>query len=237
MPWPVGLDPDKPVAKFLEDATHLFEAWRHERVTEIPTLPEGLYHYTNATALMNIFRTKQLWATNAVYTNDRTEVAHSLVQLMRIVGEDLKDRRTDPAADTMLMVVEEFYTIVEAFLVCFCTSDDLLSQWRGYGQQGGYAIGFVPTGLLHLLHTGHVLLVPVVYDQAQQDRLIRELVKRWREVFTNLKPEDDTRPNRRLGAFSFAQLFAYLALAFKNQKFGEEQEWRLVFRRQRIFPH
>ena len=28
------------------------------------------------------------------------------------------------------------------YLTCFCEEDNLLSQWRGYGQSGGYSVGF-----------------------------------------------------------------------------------------------
>lgn len=29
-----------------------------------------------------------------------------------------------------------------AYAVCFCDNGDPLSQWRGYGVDGGYALGF-----------------------------------------------------------------------------------------------
>ena len=31
---------------------------------------------------------------------------------------------------------------LESFIISFCKRDDLLSQWRGYGKNGAYAIGF-----------------------------------------------------------------------------------------------
>jgi hypothetical protein len=208
--------------------------WIQERTAAIPQLPETLYHYTTARPLLNIFETRELWATNAAYTNDQTEILHSVRQLKQIAEENLKDRQNDPAADTMIQAADDFYTIVEAYLVCFCTHGDLLSQWRGYGQQGGYAIGFDTAGFKPLLESGRVQLMPVIYDIAEQDRLIRDLVTRWRAVFKDIPTADDNSQVRRLGAFLFAQCFAMLAVALKSPAFAEEQEWRLVHRRQVI---
>lgn len=225
---------DQPVPEALKDASAFLSTWRDERIAATLPPPPVLYHYTNVGALMNILRTRELWGTNAAYTNDQTEILHSLLQLRRVVESNLKDRQKDPAADSMLQVAEEFATIVEAYLVCFCTNGDLLSQWRGYGQLGGYAIGIESAGLAHLIQTGHVMLVPVIYDVVEQDRLMRELIQRWRSVFKDIPAGQDVRQVRRLGAFIFAQVFSFLAMAFKNPAFGEEQEWRLVYRRQVI---
>ncbi len=225
---------NKPVPKALWDAQAFMGKWTEERIKAIPTLPPLLYHYTTAQPLLSIFETRQLWATNAVYTNDQTEILHSIFQLRGVIEKDLKNRQSDPAIDSMLTVVEEFYTIVEAYLVCFCADGDLLSQWRAYGQQGGYAIGFDPEVLNHLPLAGRALLLPVVYDHAQQDALVHDLVSRWRKLFTDIPPTDDNHQVRRLGAFVFAQCFALLAIAFKSVAFSEEKEWRLVCLRQRV---
>jgi hypothetical protein len=228
--------PFKPMPKALTvNASAFLDKWREERIAANPAPSDVLYHYTNVAALMNIFRTNELWATNAVYTNDQTEILHSVVQLKQIVEPDRANRVNDPAGDAMLIVADEFYTIVEAYLVCFCSNGDLLSQWRGYGQQGGYAIGVDPTRFAHLVDNVQVMLVPVVYDPAEQDRLLRDLVGRWRAAFKDVAAAEDDPQMRRMGAFVFAQAFSYLAMNFKNQAFAEEQEWRLVYRRQVIF--
>lgn len=230
------MDRHSPVPKAAEDGREFMASWIRERVDAIPPPPEFVYHYTDVRALMSIFTTKQFWATNAVYTNDQTEILHSLLQLKRLVEEEPVDRDMDPAADSMLRVAEDFYTIVEAYLVCFCNDGDLLSQWRGYGQQGGYALGIETKGLADLLRSGRVLLMPIIYNLAEQDRLIRDLVNRWRTVFKDIPAEVDGNQLRRIGAFVFAQCFAMLAVCFKSEAFQEEKEWRLVYRRQVTLP-
>jgi DUF2971 family protein len=206
-------------------------SWIEQQIGAIPGPPELLYHYTDTQGLVGIFKTNDLWATNALYSNDRTEILHSLILLNRIIGEEKKDRAQDPATDMMLIAVEEFALIIEVFLVCFCCNGDLLSQWRAYGPAGGYALGF-DSGALRGLASKHVMLAPVVYDEQLQHQLIRDLVRRWREIFQNAEPSDYIVQVRRLGAFVFAQAFSLLAATFKTAAFSEEDEWRLVYRRQ-----
>jgi hypothetical protein len=225
------LEPKKPVPKSMEGLGDFLNVWRDERIAAAPLPPDILYHYTNTSALISILKTRQLWATDALYTNDQTEVLHSLVMLTRIVNEAQKDRAIDIATDMMLIAAEEFYTVVEVYLVCFCRKGDLLSQWRAYGQAGGYAIGFDSTVLTSL--TGnHVMLAPVLYDGSKQEQLIRDLVQRWRQPFKDAKLEEFDKQIRRLGAFVFAQAFSFFAATFKSEAFLEEDEWRLVYRRQ-----
>jgi hypothetical protein len=224
-------EPKKPVPKSMAGLGDFLNAWRDEQVAGAPAPPGILYHYTNTSALISILKTRQLWATDALYTNDQTEVLHSLVMLTRIVNEARKDRYTDLATDMMLIAAEEFYTVVEVYLVCFCRNGDLLSQWRAYGQAGGYAIGFDSTVLTSL--TGnHLMLAPVVYDPSKQEQLIRDLVQRWRQIFRDAQLEEFDKQIRRLGAFVFAQAFSFLAATFKTEAFQEEDEWRLAYRRQ-----
>jgi hypothetical protein len=225
--------PEGPVPKSLEDARAFFlDYWRQQQKTSIATPPPAVYHYTDVLGLASIIRTNELWATNAAYTNDQTEVVHALRLLRVIVDEDSSDRATNPTKDSMLVVAEEFDSIIETFIVCFCKDGDLLSQWRGYGKVGGYSLGFETTALQQF-RSSHVALVPVVYEDSEQDRLLRQLVGHWRAVF---KPSEQeaTRQVRRLGAFVFAQAFSILAATFKNRGFAEEHEWRLVYLRQRL---
>ncbi len=205
--------------------------WRDERLAAIPDPPDILYHYTDTPGLMGIFSSSQLWATDAMYTNDRTEVLHSLVMLRLVLDELGLDRMADLAVDTMLIAAEEFYTVVQVLAVSFCKDGDLLSQWRGYGQAGGYSIGF-DSKVLKSLTTKDVMITPVVYNPETQEQQIHTLVGRWRELFVDTDPKEFNKQNRRLSAFIFAQALIFLAATFKSHGFHEEAEWRLAYRRQ-----
>jgi len=224
---PTDILPDQ-----LAATPEFLDKWRIERIAGIPATPETLYHYTSGGALISILKSMELRATNAVYMNDRTEVQHSVGILRDVIGVN-HDRHRDVGIDMMLIAAEQLYSILQIYVVCFCRDGDLLSQWRGYAGTSGYALGF-DSKVLKGLTGDHVLLTPVVYDPQTQRRLISDLVGRWQEVFRRSDPGAFSRQIRALGAFVFAQALLFLAASFKNDAFHEEDEWRLLYRRQMV---
>jgi len=139
----------------------------------------------------------------------------------------------EQADKVMHRVIENFYRFVHAYLVCFCTNDDLLSQWRGYGLGGGYAIGFDSAEISKLVH-GRIELIPVLYDENKQRRQLCDICRRWREAFIDIPPESEGPAPWRVGELVFAESFSRIAIGFKNSGFREEDEWRLVYRQSQI---
>lgn len=223
--------PEIPVPQSMASLPGLLAEIRKEQLDSLPAPPDSLYHYTDTHGLMGIFRSSELWATDALYTNDSFEIVHALF----ILGQHVQSRKKDPANDplTAMMTIagQEFYAVVNTYVVSFCSDGDLLSQWRGYAHPGGYSLGFDPDVLTSLCGP-HVMLAPVVYNRAEQESKIADLVKRWDDVFGAADPNDFNEQVIRLGAFSFAQTLSFMAALFKNEGFKEEQEWRLVYRRQ-----
>ena len=123
------------------------------------------------------------------------------------------------------MVVDELQkSEFGVYVTCFCESGDLLSQWRGYGRDHGYALEIrtesleealanVPryppaTGLLKVRY-GHEAADVVVHraiDQVSQFNLNHPGVK------------------AHYSALAVNSLLAQV----KHPGFAEEQEWRLV---------
>jgi hypothetical protein len=200
--------------------------------------PETLYHYTDIDGLKGILSTQKLWATNAVFLNDRTELLHSLSMLKRVI-EDVDfskgeaGKPNENADIVMQRIVGNFYLFVHAYLVCFCTNEDLLSQWRGYGRGGGYALGF-KSAELDKLARGRIELIRVIYDEDEQRKQLCELCRRWREAFVGIPPESAGPAPWRAGELVFAECFSRIAIGFKSSGFREEDEWRLVYRQSQI---
>jgi Protein of unknown function (DUF2971) len=59
------------------------------------------------------------------------------------------------------------------YAVCFCEEENLLSQWRAYGQNGGYSIGFS----MDNLH-GRLVIHPNIHRIALQKVIYRERPQR-----------------------------------------------------------
>jgi len=130
----------------------------------------------------------------------------------------------------------------EPHIISFCTVDKnderiadhgLLSQWRGYGGEGGYVIIFDTRGLHELLQEeankwaySAVFIGDIVYssatDQEMRDEFcahIDEIQKNWEQAFRSLDPND-------LGN-TYNSLVA-CACRFKHWGFSEEKEFRIV---------
>jgi hypothetical protein len=113
--------------------------------------PSRLFHYTSQAGLLGIVTSNVLWATNALYLNDSSELDYGLSVARKRLrsmagGTDLVReflRRADLLLDLPgLLPGRNFYAC------CFCEDPDLLSQWRAYADRGGgYAIDFATEDL------------------------------------------------------------------------------------------
>ena len=113
--------------------------------------PKELYHYTTASGLQGILESNTLWATNAYYVNDSSEVEYGGTVLSEVLKE--WEKKTEKTYDR-LWALGAVHGLIEdyperrgqrrkrIYVTCFCEDGNLLSQWRTYGQAGGYAIAF-----------------------------------------------------------------------------------------------
>lgn len=144
-----------------------------------------LWHYTTASGLYGIIRSQQLWATNIFYLNDGEEFSgffdRKLIHLledgvregiaeksMTVEGRKFLDAKggaevVQHQVPIQLLAGLRAATLkLNAYVTSFChtksgfaTEDGLLSQWRAYGTDGGYAIVFDSQKLSELLDAEH----------------------------------------------------------------------------------
>lgn len=130
----------------------------------------------------------------------------------------------------------------EPHIISFCTVDKtdertanngLLSQWRGYGAEGGYVIIFETEGLNELLREeakkwaySVIFSGDVVYSSATDQEICDEfrthidaIQKNWEKTFRTLKAID-------LG--NTYNAFVACACRYKHWGFSEENEFRIV---------
>jgi hypothetical protein len=125
---------------------------------------DALLHYTTAAGLAGIFRDRDLWSTAYHCANDESELVTGKGVLEPLFRDETHNliRRDDPRILTIYrrgvdprQYGEQFeetllrfaFGALTTFVSCFCKPADkedfhhgLLSQWRGYGPDGGYAI-------------------------------------------------------------------------------------------------
>lgn len=133
---------------------------------------DALFHYTSANGLIGILRTGEIWSTAYYCTNDESELAAGrgiLKQVFRNYTYKLIENK-DPLVETFgmrgvdimeyaegfeQMIIGRIFHFLCAYITCFCkpTGEEdfkhgLLSQWRAYGIDGGYALQFSRKKLL-----------------------------------------------------------------------------------------
>jgi len=101
------------------------------------------------------------------------------------------------------------------YIVCFCKSGDLLSQWRGYGVDQGYALGFDKTKLASL-NIGEI--APVQYGIPNPKDFFDDELK------------TACHPTAHPGTYDYFSSRDFLPriAKIKHPGFAEEKEWRIM---------
>ncbi|MET8430087.1 DUF2971 domain-containing protein [Nocardia sp. NPDC004860] len=181
-------------------------------------------------------RSFSLWATDARYLNDSAELTHAADKLAGAIINELQHVDDGDRKERLRQLAEQIrkgdFTEDDgqvtrlthtAYVACFCTDGDLLSQWRGYGANGGgYSVEFDSKVLRDILvpalragstTVGYQIgtnLVKVNYDLDDQE--LRAAAKQI------VESDPGWELSRAVGVLA----------QFKHDAFSEEDEWRLI---------
>jgi Protein of unknown function (DUF2971) len=222
-----------------------------------------LYHYTTIDGLKGILDSGCLWGTHVAFMNDSQELDYGIGMICDIIKSNADQWAADPKlsksknrdADDKLMhkLIDGVHNYLHmnrdiisrrggTFVSCMSTSADQLSQWRGYGQSGGYAIRFDPkllgSSIKHVDEHGAVLkgpdpvLVRVEYLPEVLYGEITEMVLSHlhdyidaTEKYEDEREKDEAQITER---FKFDKKVTEIASRIKHPKFAEEQEFRII---------
>ncbi len=213
----------------LSDLTRLKVAWdvRHGKP------PTTLYHYTSAQGLHGMLATGRVWGTNVSFLNDPSEMRYAARLIRNVMDEEAGQLKTEQKAaeehDALLRsIIADYATFMsthlptwtesllktfedkgDAYMSCFCTKGDLLSQWRGYGATGGgYALGF-DARQISIPRSGGVRLLRVIYKPKDQ----KEIVRDWVRAFFKLKESLVRTMREKLDTPGIGTLLRFRAMA------------------------
>lgn len=205
-----------------------------------------LFHYTDVSGLHGIIESRALWATDARFLNDRSEIDHG----RDFILEKIDERASKSSSDSIKRFLQEMAGELKiffgptrwyrVFVVCFCEKPSLLSQWRAYSEKGGgYALGFEFSNstktIKALADEGpdqyqRVALRKVIYSDEEKHDLVEVLLDKACDFFFKLKElpgfEDDMDTD--LAAAALINFLSEMIYCFKDWSFREEKEWRLV---------
>jgi hypothetical protein len=178
---------------------------------------EEIYHYTDINGLIGILTKQEIWASDCQLLNDGTELKYA----RNLFNKEVAKLGLKPELGEAYVLPGPTLDRLRVFVACFCEKGDLLSQWRGYGMNQGYSIGFYTKQLqsIKLWETK-----PVQYGiEKPEDYFSEEL-----ESATHLTAHPGVRES-----YASEELLPRL-VRVKHPSFKEECEWRL-FRQMHLY--
>lgn len=191
----------------------------------LPALPSQLHHFTSLETAYRIIIDDNIRLSHAEYSNDQMEMGEA----KDIIRSELSSRSSNPFFSQVLADYERLAPTLDAYIFCMATGNpavdppqDILSQWRAYGQDGrGVCLTLDASKLGRLVsNTPGLRINPVIYQRATQVRFVGDILDR------GLLKQADQVPNA-LEATIAALVFATPLM--KAPSFEEEREWRLIF--------
>jgi hypothetical protein len=188
-------------------------------------------------------------ASAAYYLNDSSEIDYGCEVLSDILKKRLSgeaDIEKSLSARMLRSVGCVFDNIgsmrnqlSKTHVVCFCEKPNLLSQWRAYGQSGGYSVGFSKDSLGKFRSEDDLFQVDlkkVVYTKYQQkdilDQVIDDITSQLEKETIQSKFQELTEKDKNYCVKMCDSLLQRLALKeivrFKHPAFEEEREWRII---------
>src|SRR5665213_7129 len=202
-----------------------------------------LYHYCSNSTFLSIIRGQNIRASEFSLSNDHLEGKWS----RQLLNEFCTERKMHPMMQTILIDQFDLCLLKYFSAVGFCLSEegDLLSQWRGYADDGrGVAVGFESSFFSDLTETTperakgfDLLFAPVVYDLKEQRDITRPYFENFCELADAgavIRPSllsDETEENYRNKSNRLQlEMIGFIPhlYALKNPAFREEKEWRLI---------
>jgi hypothetical protein len=152
--------------------------------------PLNLYHYCSNASFLSIIENKSIWASEFSLSNDTLEGKW----IRRIFGECYEDHGLSWfESHEILSEFDGVLSFLGAAGFCMSEDGDLLSQWRGYADNGeGVSIGFKAESLKAIRKAGAGLANPspslekIEYEKERQKAQINDNVDRiidlWRRL-------------------------------------------------------
>lgn len=184
-------------------------------------MTDKLFHYCSTDTFHKIIFNGSLRLSALSMSNDSAEGNWIHTVLQEVIFKDFGGEEA--------LIGAAGYSILgnRSFLglgVCFSSESDLLSQWRGYADDGfGICVGF-DRGKLTSIVGADAELFPVEYNIERQRKIVRE------HIDAILAAKDPNAPRQFLGEFS--STFSPIRYRMKNPHFSEEKEWRIISQRQ-----
>lgn len=202
-----------------------------------------IYHYTKPEKLLNILASGTLRFSNALYLNDKEEIAYSYKLIVDLIDEtpelnsDLFNKIQNHFSNKYKHIVDGYNDLVnklEYFTTSFSTESDNLTLWNNYAKgknYTGYNIGFDKNKLVEEMDKNNYLPIfgSVIYDKNKQVKIIHAIFKKWNILFERALKSKKTNEVKLFDIlFELIDVLSIVSIFFKNPQFKNEHEYRIV---------
>lgn len=202
-----------------------------------------IYHYTKPEKLLNILASGTLRFSNALYLNDKEEIAYSYKLIVDLIDEtpelnsDLFNKIQNHFSNKYKHIVDGYNDLVnklEYFTTSFSTESDNLTLWNNYAKgknYTGYNIGFDKNKLVEEMDKNNYLPIfgSVIYDKNKQVKIIHAIFKKWNMLFERALKSKKTNEVKLFDIlFELIDVLGIVSIFFKNPQFKNEHEYRIV---------
>jgi len=198
-------------------------------------LPHTLYHYCNCEAFQGIISSKTLRLSNVFESNDYLERKHIDTTVEDQIDRLALEYPREHVIKFKKITIQHYKSnrIEPAYCIAFSEAADLLSQWRGYADDGrGFAIGFAPIyfnldQMVPFPNTAPdkaIGIFDIIYETSTITKRIREVLRlSWEHYKKDMYADNST------AMLNCARELILLASCTKNIGFSEEIEWRIMY--------
>lgn len=188
--------------------------------------PKILYHYCSNETFCSIVQNKTIWLSSLLLSND-TQEGLWIDQIIDNLVQDFD------SPEEFREAISKFFNPSKADGLGFCMSKegDMLSQWRGYANDGmGVSIGFSTKyfdkiGQAQDTESGFSFR-EVNYNEREQTKMVRPLLNSIDKFARSIPSFASEEATDKLT--SQIRTFWDLKFRIKNPAFSEENEWRLI---------
>lgn len=175
------------------------------------------YHYCSVPVFHSIITNRTIRLFDPLAMNDAMEG----VWARKLFFVLCREAGLDDAEIALLELRFDSVPAPRRAVMCFSEDGDLLSQWRGYADDGrGFAIGFARDIATLPPDEPPASFVRVWYDDYTQRRALKSGVEQAADA---LRRKNDNDLKNVIGDFQLAAEYR-----IKNPQFKEELEWRLI---------
>ena len=208
-------------------------------MNNIPTI---VYHYCSLESFLSIIKSGTIRLSNISKSNDTDEIKYCFDAFQKTLKYSCllysRQHITDKEQQKFFNEIDYDSLVTRAvindslvyYTACFSTESDLLSQWRGYANDGkGVAIGFYTHDFFKANELKNLKFDKITYNMSvEQDKLKKYVINNLNAA--SLKTTNENFISVYMNAINdVISGMVYKAVFNKNPAFQEENEWRLVF--------